>query len=97
MSPGRSVRLEREDGLAVVTFDSPPLNLFDEAMGTGLSDLTSCRDRPGAGARDDGPTLRREHTGALERRLTHGHEPPESFFPWYLYRVLGSGALALPV
>ena len=39
MSPGRPVRLEREDGLAVVTFDSPPLNLFDEAMSMGLSDL----------------------------------------------------------
>lgn len=30
MSP--SVRLEREGGLAVVTFDSPPLNLFSEQM-----------------------------------------------------------------
>jgi enoyl-CoA hydratase/carnithine racemase len=31
------VRLEREDGgLAVATFDSPPLNLFDKAMFEGL-------------------------------------------------------------
>ena len=35
MSPerGRAVRLEREaDGLAVLTLDSPPLNLFDQRM-----------------------------------------------------------------
>ena len=31
------VRLEREpDGLAVVTFDSPPVNLYDEALSDGL-------------------------------------------------------------
>lgn len=37
MSPGAGpVRLEREEGLAVVTFDSPPLNLFDAAMREGL-------------------------------------------------------------
>jgi enoyl-CoA hydratase/carnithine racemase len=30
------VSLARVQGLAVVTFDSPPLNLFDEALGTGL-------------------------------------------------------------
>jgi enoyl-CoA hydratase len=31
--PGRAVRLEREEsGLAVMTFDSPPLNLFDQRM-----------------------------------------------------------------
>src|ERR1700753_977988 len=33
---GRPVRVDREDGLAVVTFDSPPLNLFDAAMSDGL-------------------------------------------------------------
>jgi len=34
---GDPVRLEREPGgLAVVTFDSPPLNLFDAALGEGL-------------------------------------------------------------
>jgi enoyl-CoA hydratase/carnithine racemase len=40
MSAGEGpVRVEREDGgLAVVTFDAPPLNLFDEAMGQGLAD-----------------------------------------------------------
>lgn len=31
-----AVRLEREGGLAVVTFDSPPLNLFDRSMFEGL-------------------------------------------------------------
>lgn len=31
-----AVRLEREGGLAVVTFDSPPLNLFDRRMFEGL-------------------------------------------------------------
>ncbi|MEO8967636.1 MAG: enoyl-CoA hydratase/isomerase family protein, partial [Solirubrobacteraceae bacterium] len=30
------VRLEREGDLAVVSFDSPPLNLFDDALRTGL-------------------------------------------------------------
>ena len=30
------VRLEREGGLAVATFDSPPLNLFDREMFEGL-------------------------------------------------------------
>jgi enoyl-CoA hydratase/carnithine racemase len=32
------VRLDREAGLAVVTFDSPPLNLFDAALSEGLQD-----------------------------------------------------------
>lgn len=31
-----AVRLEREGGLAVASFDSPPLNLFDKAMFEGL-------------------------------------------------------------
>jgi len=30
------VRIAREGGLAVVTFDSPPVYLFDEALGSGL-------------------------------------------------------------
>ncbi|MDQ2896456.1 MAG: enoyl-CoA hydratase/isomerase family protein [Actinomycetota bacterium] len=30
------VRLEREGDLAVVSFDAPPLNLFDDALRTGL-------------------------------------------------------------
>jgi len=34
-APG-PVRLDREDGLAIVTFDSPPLNLFDRALEQGL-------------------------------------------------------------
>ena len=32
------VRLERDGGLAVATFDSPPLNLFDRAMFEGLKE-----------------------------------------------------------
>ena len=32
------VRLERDGGLAVATFDSPPLNLFDRRMFEGLKD-----------------------------------------------------------
>jgi enoyl-CoA hydratase len=32
------VRLERDGGLAVVSFDSPPLNLFDRRMFEGLRD-----------------------------------------------------------
>jgi enoyl-CoA hydratase/carnithine racemase len=31
------VRIERDGPLAVLTFDAPPLNLFDDAMLTGLS------------------------------------------------------------
>ncbi len=49
MSSGSPVRLERDGGLAVVTFDSPPLNLFDEALEAGLvaalEDLESDRPR----------------------------------------------------
>jgi len=33
---GRPVRLEQEGGLAVLTLDSPPLNLFDQAMIDGI-------------------------------------------------------------
>jgi len=32
------VRVEREGGLAVVTFDSPPLNLFDEPLSAALTE-----------------------------------------------------------
>jgi enoyl-CoA hydratase/carnithine racemase len=38
MSAAAPVRSEREQGLAVVTFDSPPLNLFDEALHVALSE-----------------------------------------------------------
>ncbi|HEY2636568.1 MAG TPA: enoyl-CoA hydratase/isomerase family protein [Solirubrobacteraceae bacterium] len=39
------VSLDREDsGLAVVTFDSPPLNLFDDAMGQGLTEAVEALD-----------------------------------------------------
>ncbi|HEY5145978.1 MAG TPA: enoyl-CoA hydratase/isomerase family protein [Polyangiaceae bacterium] len=36
MSPDSPVRVDREDGLAIVTFDSPPLNLFDGALEQAL-------------------------------------------------------------
>jgi enoyl-CoA hydratase/carnithine racemase len=36
MSAPDPVRLERDGGLAVITFDSPPLNLFDAALGNAL-------------------------------------------------------------
>jgi enoyl-CoA hydratase/carnithine racemase len=39
MSTSSPVTLDRDDGLAVVTIDSPPLNLFDEAMGEALSEV----------------------------------------------------------
>jgi enoyl-CoA hydratase/carnithine racemase len=32
------IGLEHDGGLAIVTFDSPPLNLFDEAMGVALGE-----------------------------------------------------------
>ena len=43
------LRLEHEDGLAVVTFDSPPLNLFDDqlarALDAAIDELESDRPR----------------------------------------------------
>jgi enoyl-CoA hydratase/carnithine racemase len=36
LSAGEPVHVDREEGLAVVTFDSPPLNLFDAALRDGL-------------------------------------------------------------
>jgi enoyl-CoA hydratase/carnithine racemase len=36
MSTGGAVSVARDDGLAVVTFDSPPLNLFDATLKNGL-------------------------------------------------------------
>lgn len=36
MATDSPVTVERADGLAVVTVDAPPLNLFDGAMGAGL-------------------------------------------------------------
>lgn len=44
------VSLTGEDGLAIVTFDSPPLNLFDAALSDGLDDAVSRleADRPRA-------------------------------------------------
>jgi enoyl-CoA hydratase/carnithine racemase len=49
MNQSGPVRLEAQGGLAVVTFDSPPLNLFDQALGEALdavlSELESERPR----------------------------------------------------
>jgi enoyl-CoA hydratase/carnithine racemase len=47
---GGAVSVVREDGLAIVTFDSPPLNLFDSAMSDGLDAAISAleADRPRA-------------------------------------------------
>ena len=36
MNSPAPVTVERRDGLATVTFDSPPLNLFDSALAAGL-------------------------------------------------------------
>jgi enoyl-CoA hydratase len=36
-----AVRLEREGGLAIASFDSPPLNLFDRRMFEGLRDAVA--------------------------------------------------------
>jgi enoyl-CoA hydratase/carnithine racemase len=48
--PGGSVSFARENGLAIVTFDAPPLNLFDAAMSEGLDAAVSAleADRPRA-------------------------------------------------
>jgi enoyl-CoA hydratase/carnithine racemase len=50
MSAEHPVGLEREGGLAVVTFDSPPLNLFDRAIEEGLEAVLAEleRERPRA-------------------------------------------------
>jgi enoyl-CoA hydratase/carnithine racemase len=49
MSSGEAVSLRWDGGLAVVTFDSPPLNLFDAALSAGLDavvdELSSGRPR----------------------------------------------------
>jgi enoyl-CoA hydratase/carnithine racemase len=46
MSPSPAARLEREDGgLAVITLDSPPLNLFDQRM---IDDLRAAIDEVAA-------------------------------------------------
>ncbi|MGI8580381.1 MAG: enoyl-CoA hydratase/isomerase family protein [Solirubrobacteraceae bacterium] len=39
------VTLEREGDLAVVTFDSPPLNLFDDALSAGLTEAVGELER----------------------------------------------------
>lgn len=41
VTPGDPVRLERRDGLAVVTLDNPPLNLFSGAVLDRLADAMS--------------------------------------------------------
>ena len=41
MSPNPAARLERDGGLAVITLDSPPLNLFDQRM---IDDLRAAID-----------------------------------------------------
>jgi enoyl-CoA hydratase/carnithine racemase len=50
MNVSGSVSLQHEEGLAIVTFDSPPLNLFDAAMSDGLDAVVSAleADRPRA-------------------------------------------------
>jgi enoyl-CoA hydratase/carnithine racemase len=50
MSDGSPVRVDRDGELTVVTFDSPPLNLFDAALERGLEDalLELERSRPRA-------------------------------------------------
>jgi enoyl-CoA hydratase len=41
---GGPVRLERQDGLAILTLDSPPLNLFDQAMIEGFQGAVEALD-----------------------------------------------------
>lgn len=49
MSAAAPIRVERDDGLAVVTFDSPPLNLFTvalrDALVAAVGELESTRPR----------------------------------------------------
>jgi enoyl-CoA hydratase len=45
MSANPAARLEREDGLATITLDSPPLNLFDQRM---MDDLRAAVDEVAA-------------------------------------------------
>jgi enoyl-CoA hydratase/carnithine racemase len=46
---GTPVRLERDGPLAIVTFDNPPLNLFDQQLDTGLRSVVD--ELEGGGAR----------------------------------------------
>ena len=46
MSSRGPVRLERDAGLAVVSFDSPPLNLFDRALEQGLREVIGELESP---------------------------------------------------
>ncbi|MBV9196683.1 MAG: enoyl-CoA hydratase/isomerase family protein [Solirubrobacterales bacterium] len=45
MSGSGRVRLELDDGLAVVTFASPPLNLYDEALARALPEIVGELER----------------------------------------------------
>ena len=58
------VRLEQEGPLAVLTFDSPPLNLFDDAVFDGLR----ARDRQGRRRPAARPADPRRGQGRLRRR-----------------------------
>jgi enoyl-CoA hydratase/carnithine racemase len=47
MSAGGPVRLEHDGGLAVVTFDSPPVNLYDAALDSGLRETVDALEASG--------------------------------------------------
>ncbi len=47
MSAGGPIRIERDGGLAVVTIDAPPVNLYDVAMGDALVEAVAELERSG--------------------------------------------------
>jgi enoyl-CoA hydratase/carnithine racemase len=71
------VRLERDGGMAVVSFDSPPVNLWDEAMAQGLREALDALEREPARAvlfRADGRIV----SGGVDVSLFAAQEGPES-------------------
>ncbi len=70
------VRVDREDGLAVVTVDAPPLNLFDEALQAALLAALDELER----ARPRAVLLRAEGravSGGVDIRLFEGLRGPD--------------------
>ncbi len=95
---GRPVRLERQDALAVLTLDSPPLNLVDHAMLDALDAAVAAI----AGDPPRGLLIRAEGavvSGGVDVRSVMGTLTPEMFAPMFqqMLRIVRSvESLPLP-
>ncbi len=89
------VRLEREDALAVLTLDHPPLNLFDVEMVTGLSnaiaELTASPPR-GLLVRAEGRVV----SGGVDVEMFAGMRPREALRMFHDLLAITRGIEALP-